>query len=150
MEKKKWKIAIITAMATCMVMSNTVAASNGSTKTVQILETVQVEENVYQKGRMALPQVSIESGKTVSFLDSDGSMFYVVCGTTVNFSVELNVSASIQMGYISNSASKIQTYSGTGSSHSTSFKIPNTGYYRFYVTNSSSRTIQVTGGVISF
>lgn len=55
MIKKKWKITIITSMAICMVMSNTVAASNGSAKIIQILETVQMEENMYPKGRMTLP-----------------------------------------------------------------------------------------------
>lgn len=150
MVKKRWKIAIIVVWAACVVMSNTVAAANGVSRTIQILETVQIEESVFPKGRMALPQAGIESGKTVSFLDSDGSMFYVVGGTTINFSVDLNVSASVQMGYIGSNGSKIQIYSGTGSSHSTSFKISNTGYYRFYVSNLSSSIIQVTGGTISF
>lgn len=77
-------------------------------------------------------------------------LFRVPGGTTVNFSVNLNTSASVQMGYINSSGSKTRTYSGTGSSHSTSFTIKNTGYYRFYITNQSSGMIRVTGGTISF
>lgn len=99
---------------------------------------------------MGLPQTSVGGGKTVSFLDSSGSMFYVSGGTTVSFSVNLNASASVQMGYINSSGSRTSTYSGNGSSHNTSFTIPVTGYYRFYVTNQSSNTIQITGGTISF
>ena len=77
-------------------------------------------------------------------------MFYVLGGTTVNFTVKLSTSGSVQMGYINNSGIKTRTYSGIGSSHSTSFTIPFTGYYRFYVTNQSSGTLQITGGTISF
>lgn len=63
---------------------------------------------------------------------------------------KLSTSGSVQMGYINNSGTKTGTYSGTGSSHSTSFTISTTGYYRFYVTNQSSSTLQITGGTISF
>lgn len=79
-----------------------------------------------------------------------GGMFYVLGRTTVNFTVKLSTSGSVQMGYINNSGIKTRTYSGIGSSHSTSFTIPFTGYYRFYVTNQSSGTLQITGGTISF
>ncbi len=68
----------------------------------------------------------------------------------VTFSVELATSAFIHMGYISSNEVWNEIYSGTGNSHSTSFKISQTGYYRFYITNSSSNTVQVTGGTISF
>lgn len=77
-------------------------------------------------------------------------MFYVLGRTTVNFTVKLSTSGSVQMGYINNSGIKTRTYSGIGSSHSTSFTILFTGYYRFYVTNQSSGTLQITGGTISF
>lgn len=122
----------------------------GNSKIIKLLETVHMNEGISLEARMGLPQTSIESGKTVSFLDSDGSMFYVVGGTMVDFSVELAASAFVHMGYISSSGKWNETYSGVGGSHSTSFKISQTGYYRFYVTNSSSNTIQVTGGSISF
>ncbi len=123
---------------------------NEQKEIISTLKTVPIKEDVLQKERMGLPQADIGSGKTVSFLDSNGSMFYVAGGTKVSFSVELDKSASVEMGYISNNGTRTQTYSGTGSSHNTSFEISNTGYYRFYVTNTSSSTIQVTGGTISF
>ena len=148
--KKNWKILVWVAMVLCMAMPNRVEASEENSYIIPILETVWVEENEQQGSRMGVPQASIGSGKTVSFLDSSGSMFYVLGGTTVNFTVKLRTSGSVQMGYINNSGTKTGTYSGTGSSHSTSFTISTTGYYRFYVTNQSSSTLQITGGTISF
>ncbi len=148
--KKNWKILVWVAMVLCMAMPNRVEASEENSYIIPILETVWVEENEQQGSRMGVPQASIGSGKAVSFLDSSGSMFYVLGGTTVNFTVKLSTSGSVQMGYINNSGTKTGTYSGTGSSHSTSFTISTTGYYRFYVTNQSSSTLQITGGTISF
>ena len=148
--KKNWKILVWVAMVLCMAMPDRVEASEENSYIIPILETVWVEENEQQGSRMGVPQASIGSGKTVSFLDSSGSMFYVLGGTTVNFTVKLSTSGSVQMGYINNSGTKTGTYSGTGSSHSTSFTISTTGYYRFYVTNQSSSTLQITGGTISF
>ena len=148
--KKNWKILVWVAMVLCMAMPNRVEASEENSYIIPILETVWVEENEQQGSRIGVPQASIGSGKTVSFLDSSGSMFYVLGGTTVNFTVKLSTSGSVQMGYINNSGTKTGTYSGTGSSHSTSFTISTTGYYRFYVTNQSSSTLQITGGTISF
>ena len=148
--KKNWKILVWVAMVLCMAMPNRVEASEENSYIIPILETVWVEENEQQGSRMGVPQASIGSGKTVSCLDSSGSMFYVLGGTTVNFTVKLSTSGSVQMGYINNSGTKTGTYSGTGSSHSTSFTISTTGYYRFYVTNQSSSTLQITGGTISF
>lgn len=148
--KKNWRILVGVAMVLCMVMPNRVEASEENLRMIPILETVWVDENVQQGSRIGVPQSSIGSGKTISFLDSSGSMFYVLGGTTVNFTVKLSTSGSVQMGYINNSGTKTRTYSGTGSSHSTSFTIQTTGYYRFYVTNQSSSTLQITGGTISF
>ena len=148
--KKNWKILVWVAMVLCMAMPNRVEASEENSYIIPILETVWVEENEQQGSRMGVPQASIGSGKAVSFLDSSGSMFYVLGGTTVNFTVKLSTSGSVQMGYINNSGTKTGTYSGTGSSHSTSFTISTTGYYRFYVTNQSSSTLHITGGTISF
>lgn len=148
--KKNWKILVWVAMVLCMAMPNRVEASEENSYIIPILETVWVEENEQQGSRMGVPQASIGSGKAVSFWDSSGSMFYVLGGTTVNFTVKLSTSGSVQMGYINNSGTKTGTYSGTGSSHSTSFTISTTGYYRFYVTNQSSSTLQITGGTISF
>ncbi len=149
---KKWKMMVIVAVMIYMSMSNQAEASEVDSNkiSIPILETVWVEENGQQGSRMGVSQTSIGSGKTISFLDSSGSMFYVLGGTTVNFTIKLSTSGSVQMGYINNSGTKTRTYSGTGSSHSTSFTIPATGYYRFYITNQSSGTLQITGGTISF
>lgn len=117
---------------------------NIANSSVEDLYTDQIED------RMGVQQISIESGKTVSFYDSNGSMFYVNGGTTVIFRVNLNTSSSVKMGYINQAGSRTQKYSGSGTSHKTSFTIPSTGYYRFYVTNSGLKTIKVTGGEISF
>lgn len=149
-QKENLRIVIVAALVFCMMIPNKVKAAEGDSKTVPILGTVYIEENAFQTGRMGLPQASIGSGKTISFLDNNGSMFYVAGGTTVSFSINLNASASVQMGYINSNDSRTSTYSGNGSSHNTSFTIPVTGYYRFYVTNQSSNTIQITGGTISF
>ena len=149
-DKKQWKMVIVAAVVFFMTISNKAEASEERARTIPILETVWVEEDMHQGNRMGLPQTSVGGGKTVSFLDSSGSMFYVSGDTTVSFSVNLNASASVQMGYINSSGSRTSTYSGNGSSHNTSFTIPVTGYYRFYVTNQSSNTIQITGGTISF
>jgi len=148
--KKNWKVLIIIIMILCIVGTGKAEASEGEAKEISILETVWKEEGVSKESRMGVPQTSIGSGSTVSFLDSSGSMFYVSGGTEVSFSIRLNTSASVQMGYIDSNGSKTRKYSGTGSSHSVSFTVPNTGYYRFYVTNQSSSTIQITGGTISF
>ena len=125
--KKNWKILVWVAMVLCMAMPNRVEASEENSYIIPILETVWVEENEQQGSRMGVPQASIGS-----------------------FTVKLSTSGSVQMGYINNSGTKTGTYSGTGSSHSTSFTISTTGYYRFYVTNQSSSTLQITGGTISF
>lgn len=125
-------------------------SENRQKEIISALKTVSIKEDVFLGERMGLPQTDIGSGNTVSFMDSDGSMFYVTGGTKVSFSVEMDKSASVEMGYISNNGARTQTYSGTANSHSTSFSISNTGYYRFYVTNTSSSTIRVTGGTISF
>ena len=100
--------------------------------------------------RMGIPSTSIGSGKTVNFIDNDGLAFYVPAGARVNFKVNLKSSASVELGYVRSSGSKVKTYSGTGKSHTTSFTISTTGYYKFYITNKSSGTITVTGGSLTF
>lgn len=129
---------------TAMPVSAADNVRNIANSSVEGLCTDQIED------RMGLQQISIESGETASFYDSNGSMFYVSGGTTVTFRVNLNTASSVKMGYINQAGSRTQKYSGSGTSHKTSFTIPSTGYYRFYVTNSGSKTIKVTGGEISF
>lgn len=150
---KKVKI-LLTVLVFAGMMPRTVLANEFSEpKHLQQVQSEQEEILNTQSevnSRMGLPQTSIKSGSTVSFLDSNGTMFYVSGGTTVTFHVNTSTSASVQMGYINNAGSKTRTYSGTGKSHSTTFKIANTGYYRFYLTNLSSGTITVTSGTISF
>lgn len=67
---------------------------NERKEVIPTLKTVPIKEDVSDE-RMGLPQANIESGNTVSFMDSDGSMFYVTGGTTVSFSVELDRSAPV-------------------------------------------------------
>lgn len=77
-------------------------------------------------------------------------MSRVACETSITTGLNLNVSSSVKMGYINQNGSRTQKYSGSGTSHKTSFTILSSGYYRFYVTNSGSKTVKVTGGEICF
>ena len=78
----------------CLVAMPVSAADN-----VRNITTYSIcREDLYKdqiEDRMVLQQISIESGKTVSFYDSNGSMFYVSGGTTVTFRVNLNLSSSV-------------------------------------------------------
>lgn len=145
---KKSKIILITLMLTMMIPVNVFAGDISQSECVEQQEYVIIPQVI--NSRMGIPQTTISSGKTVSFLDSNGTMFYVSGGTTVTFRINVSKSASVQMGYINSSDSKTKTYSGTGTSHTTTFTISKTGYYRFYVTNLSSGSITVTGGTITF
>ena len=149
MKDEKTRIFLGILGLICLVAMPVSAADN-----VRNITTYSIcREDLYKdqiEDRMGLQQISIESGKTISFYDSNGSMFYVSGGTTVTFRVNLNVSSSVKMGYINQNGSRTQKYSGSGTSHKTSFTIPSSGYYRFYVTNSGSKTVKVTGGEICF
>ena len=92
----------------------------------------------------------LKNGYTRTYSSSDGSAFYIAGGSTVTFTVKLQSSAHIVMGYKDSSGNMTQTYNGTGKTNTTSISIPNTGYYRFYITNVSDSTINVTGGSITF
>ena len=100
--------------------------------------------------RMGIPSTTIDMGKTVNFIDNDGQAFYVPSGAKVTFTVNLKSSASVELGYVRSSGSKVKTYSGTAKSHTTTFTIPSTGYYKFYITNKASGSITVTGGSLTF
>ena len=86
----------------------------------------------------------------MNFIDNDGQAIYVPAGVKVTFTVNLKSSGSIELGYVHSSGSKLKTYSGTGKSHSTTFKMGATGYYKFYITNRSSGLVTVTGGSLTF
>ena len=100
--------------------------------------------------RMGIPSTTIGAGKTVNFIDNDGQAFYVPSGAKVTFTVNLKSSASIELGYVRSSGSKVKTYSGTGKNHTVTFTIGTTGYYKFYITNKSSGSVTVTGGSLTF
>lgn len=100
--------------------------------------------------RMGIPSTTIGAGKTVNFIDNDGQAFYVPSGAKVTFTVNLKSSASIELGYVRSSGSKVKTYSGTGKNHTAIFTIGTTGYYKFYITNKSSGSVTVTGGSLTF
>ncbi len=92
----------------------------------------------------------LKNGYTTTYSDSDGSAFYIAGGSTVTFTVKLKSSAHIVMGYKDSAGNKTQTYDGTDRTNTTSISIPNTGNYRFYITNVSDSTINITGGSITF
>ena len=153
-ERGKWKMKKTRIFLGILGLICLVAMPVSAADNVRNITTYSIcREDLYKdqiEDRMGLQQISIESGKTVSFYDSNGSMFYVSGGTTVTFRVNLNVSSSVKMGYINQNGSRTQKYSGSGTSHKTSFTILSSGYYRFYVTNSGSKTVKVTGGEICF
>lgn len=76
-DKKSWKMVAVAALVFFVSISNKVEAAEKISKTVPILEAVWMDEDSVQDSRMGLPQASIGNGKTVSFLDSSGSMFFV-------------------------------------------------------------------------
>ena len=145
---RKIKTILITLMFSIMIPTNVRADEMSVSECVEQQEHIIIPQEI--NSRMGIPQTIISGGKTVSFLDSNGTMFYVSSGTTVTFRVNISKSASVQMGYINSTDSKTKTYSGMGTSHATTFTIAKTGYYRFYVTNLSSGSITVTGGTITF
>ena len=104
---KKTRIFLGILGLICLVAMPVSAADN-----VRNITTYSIcREDLYKdqiEDRMGLQQISIESGKTVSFYDSNGSMFYVSGGTTVTFRVNLNVSSSVKMGYINQNGSRTQ------------------------------------------
>ena len=67
-DKKQWKMIIVAAVVFFMTISNKVEASEERARTIPILETVWVEEDVYQGNRMGLPQTSVGGGKTVKYM----------------------------------------------------------------------------------
>ncbi len=108
----------------------------------------EVTTNIFN--RMGVPSATLESGETVYFIDNDGQAFYVPSGAKVTFTINLKSSGTVELGYKKNSGSKVRTYSGTGKSHTTTFTIGSTGYYKFYITNKSSGTISISGGNLTF
>lgn len=65
-------------------------------------------------------------------------------------SISLKTSGNVEMGYKNSNGVRTKKYSGSGKSHSTTFTIGSTGYYKFYITNKSSGTITITGGSLNF
>lgn len=108
----------------------------------------EITTNVFN--RMGVPSATLESGETVYFIDNDGQAFYVPSGAKVTFTINLKSSGTVELGYKKNSGAKVRTYSGTGKSHTTTFTIGSTGYYKFYITNKSSGTISISGGNLTF
>ena len=107
--------------------------------------------NTYQQNeRMGISSTTLSAGETINIIDNDGMAFYVPGGAKISFYISLKTSGSVEMGYKNSKGVKTKTYSGTGKSHSTTFTIGSTGYYKFYITNISSGTITITGGSLNF
>lgn len=98
----------------------------------------------------AYMQSELRNGYTKTYSDSDGSAFYIAGGSTVTFTVKLQSSSHVVMGYKDSNGKQYQTYNDTNKTNTTSISIPNTGFYRFYLTNVSDSTIKITGGSITF
>ena len=103
-----------------------------------------------QSERMGISSTALSAGETINIIDNDGMAFYVPGGTKISFSISLKASGSVEMGYKNSNGVRTKKYSGTGKSHSTTFTIRSTGYYKFYITNKSSSTISITGGSLNF
>ena len=104
--------------------------------------------NTYQQNeRMGISSTTLSAGETINIIDNDGMAFYVPGGAKISFYISLKTSGSVEMGY---NGVRTKKYSGSGKSHSTTFTIGSTGYYKFYITNKSSGTITITGGSLNF
>ena len=101
--------------------------------------------NTYQQNERTL-----SAGETINIIDNDGMAFYVPGGAKISFSISLKTSGNVEMGYKNSNGVRTKKYSGSGKSHSTTFTIGSTGYYKFYITNKSSGTITITGGSLNF
>ena len=132
------------------ILAGTLLLSLCSPNLVYASDITDQEIGISLVDRMGRPSTTIGSGKTVNFIDNDGQAFYVPSGAKVTFTVNLKSSASVELGYVRSSGSKVKTYSGTAKSHTSSFTISSTGYYKFYITNKSSGSITVTGGSLTF
>ena len=98
--------------------------------------------NTYQQNeRMGISSTTLSAGETINIIDNDGMAFYVP---------GLKTSGNVEMGYKNSNGVRTKKYSGSGKSHSTTFTIGSTGYYKFYITNKSSGTITITGGSLNF
>ena len=103
---------------------------------VHALDSTEREIRLNILDRMGIPSTTIGTEKTVKFIENDGGAFYIVpSGEKITFTVNLNPSASAELGYVRNSDSKVKTYSG---------------YHKFYITNKSSGSVTVTGGSLTF
>jgi hypothetical protein len=130
----------------------TVTSEDGqkTSKTYDLSDLTSIDED--ENGIMPLinvPTGTLKNGRTKTYSNSDGSAFYVA-GSTVTFTVKLKSSAYVKMGYKNSSGTMTETYNGTSATNTTSISVPNTGRYRFYITNVSASTINITGGSITF
>lgn len=93
---------------------------------------------------------AVANGETRVYSKSDGNPFYISAGTIVTFTVKLNSSAHVIMGYQDSNGVKHPVYNNSGKTNTTTIYITDNGNYRFYITNVSSDVIQISGGSITF
>ena len=95
-------------------------------------------------------QSELRNGYTKDLFRFGWISIYIAGGSTVTFTVKLQSSSHVVMGYKDSNGKQYQTYNDTNKTNTTSISIPNTGFYRFYLTNVSDSTIKITGGSITF
>ena len=134
--KKVKKVIAIMALLVMTTNSTSVQAAEPQSNTMH-----------QQSERMGISSTALSAGETINIIDNDGMAFYVPGGTKISFSISLKASG---MGYKNSNGVRTKKYSGTGKSHSPTFTIRSTGYYKFYITNKSSSTISITGGSLNF
>lgn len=137
--KKVKKVIAIMALLVMTTNSTSVQAAEPQSNTMH-----------QQSERMGISSTALSAGETINIIDNDGMAFYVPGGTKISVSISLKASGSVEMGYKNSNGVRTKKYSGTGKSHSTTFTIRSTGYYKFYITNKSSSTISITGGSLNF
>ena len=122
-----------------------------TTSSISAQATESQSNNTYQQNeRMGISSTTLSAGETINIIDNDGMAFYVPGGAKISFSISLKTSGNVEMGYKNSNGVRTKKYSGSGKSHSTTFTIGSTGYYKFYITNKSSGTISITGGSLNF
>ena len=135
----------------------TVESANGESRvTVIDLSNTSMYEEL-EDGTIVIPirprwnmtSHTISSGSTMWYYTSGGSGFSLNRGQKVTLKASFDKSIGYECGYSGAGYTSIMK-SGTGSSISTSANMPADGSYSFYIKNSSSSTVTVNSGSITY
>ncbi|WP_143424735.1 hypothetical protein [Gemmiger sp. An194] len=133
----------------CVVDEN----GNARKYTFSLEELVSVQYdadgNVVPDSRLSLSKHSIAQGNIRYYYTSSGTHFKVSANSTVTFSVTLNSSAHVEMGYALKNQSRKSVYNGTSKTPSFTTVLREEGEYCFYLMNYSADTITVNSGSIT-